>query len=1280
MGKVLGRVLTEKGRGIESLLVTACAVTGNVGESEGRRQRLAAVITGPDGSFRLEHILGSGAESGSAARWDLLVTVETRIDKSDGTGARRNLLASETREDASALETFRFVLSDSRLQAAGVALPPEQQPEDLIARDRAVREVHKKFAAEKFRRLGDSLRQAQALREGHVESFNTFLERLSIRSPRRGNGYIHERADIVQENLRVMRRMITQDLPRATAVNHAVFGESTLKELKAKFGPELDRVPATAIEAIAWPWKTGNPGITIAKFPWRNLCGGPPPDECVRLLEGGSAQTPDANPNSTPPAISNIRVTDVIATVARISWTTQQPAGSQVEYGTTTNYGSSTALDTSQVTTHSEVLSNLNPATMYHYLIRSADTNGSVATSEDLTFMTAALPTVEALVHAQEDTATSAEMMPVALRSRLSDVQGNVDSFLLRSGPADAPALFDFHHLRIAFEPVWQELFDTSLCHKAHQLYSQFAEAGVDPNSYLDGPLASMISVGSFPKFLGSIVKDAQTSNGIPIHHWVTQAFEITQDEWAILQPDEQRDLTIAAARVLGAGKELSQQEIGVDASFGKDAYGFDTLWEPPSPMFLFQDTESMRQLQHELLGRCRRIGERIISNARARLTEPNDFDKFHDLLKDLHASMKEPYRFNVYAANGSARSVNFGIVVTYRQRWEPVAYQVGELVKTIPLAPKESRKFNKKTVVRHSRAEKEVNNSLESRRTESSDTWRAESQIVSKATTKTNFQLGAQGGVNLGIGNVSGSTALSHDTAAESEEVKQEFREAVFKATEEYKQERTLTVETNESVETTVEETGEISNPNDEIPVTYLFYQLQRRYRINEEIRSVAPVVLVAQEFPRPGDIDEDWIVAHDWILRRVLLDDSFVPALNYLATKVVGDEVALQELYKNLQQQRRILEDLKDEVIAVKEQVGTRYRALEKEMERYADAIQAKDEDGGIIPMPVGFLPAGSDVSTDAARQRTEAARDAAERAAKELKDLQARLDRETTSLSALTDAYTKQLSEHLNRKAQIDRLRVHIKENIFYYMQAIWSHEPHDQRFFRLHDVPVPRLVGQKTYTIEPDPDGFSLDGTTPQKLTMHSSLTADPENLQLDMLGEMADLDNLLGFKGNFMIFPMRAGNDLTDFMMMPYYDQVAQLVDPDPLGNWTLHDFVEYVCCLKTTLSRDAFMRRLPMLTKMYARLKQLAVADDEIVVPSDSLYIEALPGVRPVLEDFKLLHRALDVKKVQAEVRAAELENVRMAARLFAGEREDPTIEKKVVVENASTTIVGSDV
>jgi hypothetical protein len=226
MGRIVGQVLTEKGRGIGSLLVTASAVTGNVGGS--RRQRLAAVMTGLDGSFSFEPKLSSGSESGCAARWDLLVTVEAGTDKTDAPEVLRNLLARETREDASALETFRFVITDSRLKAAGVILPPEQQPEDLIARDRRARDVQKKFDDERLRRLGDSLRQAQAVREGHAEGFNTFLERLSLRRQRGANGYVPPEADIVQENLRVIRQMITQDLPRATAANHAEIDDSTL--------------------------------------------------------------------------------------------------------------------------------------------------------------------------------------------------------------------------------------------------------------------------------------------------------------------------------------------------------------------------------------------------------------------------------------------------------------------------------------------------------------------------------------------------------------------------------------------------------------------------------------------------------------------------------------------------------------------------------------------------------------------------------------------------------------------------------------------------------------------------------------------------------------------------------------------------------------------------------------------------------------------------------------------------------------------------------------------
>ncbi|HXK40408.1 MAG TPA: hypothetical protein VJ837_06275, partial [Candidatus Paceibacterota bacterium] len=517
----------------------------------------------------------------------------------------------------------------------------------------------------------------------------------------------------------------------------------------------------------------------------------------------------------------------------------------------------------------------------------------------------------------------------------------------------------------------------------------------------------------------------------------VTRAFDITREQWAELTVDQQ-----AALEGLSDGQHLNQ-------TISKDFFnGENTAW-------LMYKREQLRS--------WRRQGERMIAYADAKLRTGQKFDQFHEVLSKLENAMRELYRFSIYAAHSLNRSINFGVVATYRQEWKPLTYQVGKLVKTIPLAPKEVRRFSKKIAVRKSRAELEAENNLQARRTEASETARAETEIVQKALRKTNFQASAEGGVNIGIASAKGSTAFGQDAATESQEVKKEFREAVFKAAEEYKSERKTEITVNISEDVSSEESGEISNPNDEIPVTYLFYELQRRYRVNEKLYSVRPVVLVAQEFPNPDDIDEHWIIRHDWILRRAILDDSFIPAMNYVTSKVVGDEFALKELLKNVEQQRRITEELKEELSEMRSQAEGRYAALQQSMLDRADALQRDEESGTITPMPVGFLMSDSDVSPEAQQVREDAARDAHDRAVKQARDLQARLERETTALTTLTETYTKQLSEHLNRKTQIARLRVHIKANIMYYMQAIWSAEPPDQRFFRLHQVRVPKLQG-------------------------------------------------------------------------------------------------------------------------------------------------------------------------------------------------------------------------
>ena len=71
-----------------------------------------------------------------------------------------------------------------------------------------------------------------------------------------------------------------------------------------------------------------------------------------------------------------------------MSWATNLPATSAIDYGTTASYGASTPVDPTMVTTHQMAITNLSAATTYHYRVRSAD-GSSTATSSDQMFSTA---------------------------------------------------------------------------------------------------------------------------------------------------------------------------------------------------------------------------------------------------------------------------------------------------------------------------------------------------------------------------------------------------------------------------------------------------------------------------------------------------------------------------------------------------------------------------------------------------------------------------------------------------------------------------------------------------------------------------------------------------------------------------------------------------------------------------------------------------------------------------------------------------------------------------
>ncbi len=88
------------------------------------------------------------------------------------------------------------------------------------------------------------------------------------------------------------------------------------------------------------------------------------------------------------PVISAVSVSGVTATSATVTWTTDQPATSLVNYGTTLGYGSASSPSATLVTSHSVTLTGLTPGTSYSFDVVSANSAGTATVSGNSTFTT----------------------------------------------------------------------------------------------------------------------------------------------------------------------------------------------------------------------------------------------------------------------------------------------------------------------------------------------------------------------------------------------------------------------------------------------------------------------------------------------------------------------------------------------------------------------------------------------------------------------------------------------------------------------------------------------------------------------------------------------------------------------------------------------------------------------------------------------------------------------------------------------------------------------------
>lgn len=92
------------------------------------------------------------------------------------------------------------------------------------------------------------------------------------------------------------------------------------------------------------------------------------------------------------PIISSIKASAITDTGAAISWSTDKPSDSQVEYGLTSYLGSITPIYPALITAHGVTLSGLKPSSTYYYRVKSKGEHGNTAVSDLNTFSTFAEP------------------------------------------------------------------------------------------------------------------------------------------------------------------------------------------------------------------------------------------------------------------------------------------------------------------------------------------------------------------------------------------------------------------------------------------------------------------------------------------------------------------------------------------------------------------------------------------------------------------------------------------------------------------------------------------------------------------------------------------------------------------------------------------------------------------------------------------------------------------------------------------------------------------------
>jgi hypothetical protein len=825
-------------------------------------------------------------------------------------------------------------------------------------------------------------------------------------------------------------------------------------------------------------------------------------------------------------------------------------------------------------------------------------------------------------------------------------------------GITEVAAMQDVQVLEIAFEPTWTAVFDRRFENDVRRLYRE--TAALDATYGMSLPdLGAIENLNQFREFLAELEDSAEyteleavDASVLEVAPWLTGAL------WNRLGDDPGKQSII---RIVARLYEVD-----------------DEFVDPPT-----------RGIDDP--ARVAAANEQIREIVEVYRNQP--LSRAEELAADIASRLNQPYKFHYFAP----KTINYGLMTTYRQSWRPVTYQAGRLAHTIPLAPGEVRSF--KTKVRSSRKQHHSSRRKTSMRQlrESSSVSRTEIEAMEKASLAINNQISSQGSFNIGIGQIGVTSQFGINQQQESSRLQKSFNEISRKASEESRQEVEILVEETIEDVTELESTRTLSNPNQELTVTYLLYELERRFQVETKVSSVQPVLLVALDMPAPHEITNAWILEYAYILREVVLSDDLLPAFDHLERDIRGASMELEILRATYSKLSDAAENAEAEFDRLMAEMRRRRETVVSLLQAEGVADAAEMDTGQRVAAAIfsgGFselFGGGESDRDELIKARREAAEKALEYLETEAETAAAVRKKANEELNEAAARYTSAMREQAEQEQLIDQLKLNIRGNIHHYMHEIWSRMQPGELFFSLYDVQVPfvePVAGTCTLRpatpeeLEDEVPGLRIDGELYVVAIAPASPAPDFDELPRRRLVEIADLDRPLGFRGNYAIFPLRQNSQITDYMMIEYLDSYFGVRDPATGDGYSAVELLRY--------AREVWNDEVIGLDReqkdwLMERIIQASVDNPgdaiEVVLPTGQLYMEALKGDQALLESFKLAHRGLDVLAVEEQIRERRIDNLRQAQRI--GEMEpqldDPTIDKVVVIKGDADIIVPSD-